>query len=332
MKNATLINLRLIFIALIIASLVVGCGLVEVAGDEDFPTEEIELVVTFPAGAAPDSTARALAGVAEEELGQPVVVVNRPGGAGTVGLSEVASAEPDGYTVAFSVSSAMTYQWRLIDTAYEGPDTLQPIAQTNLVPSVLFVRADSGIGTIEDFVERAREEPGSLKVGVPARASVQDLQARLFQREADIEFEIINYEPGEQTTSVLNGTVDAGVAQPGLVTQYVRNGDLQILGFFGEQKPEGEGIDAPLFPDAGYAVRETAYEGVVGPEGIPEERVQTLANAFQTAAESDEFQEFTRETYGLPAYLGAQEFGEKLAADVERNLEYIEEFGLEEES
>jgi len=316
---------RLALIAALLAALfVVGCGPVEVASEEqeEFPDREITFVVPYPAGSGPDSTARALAEAAEGELGVPIVIQNREGGSGTIGLTEVANAEPNGYTLGMAPSPALTIQWQRLDTAFKGPEQLQPILQTNIVPNVLIVPADSDIKSLEDFVKQAKENPGRLKVGVPGEFSVQDQQMREFRREAGIEHEQVRFDGGEQVLPVVNGTIDAAVGQPVEVSQYIENGDVRAIALFSDTPIEG--IDAPLVSEAGYDVEASGYEGVVTTAGVPEGRVRILHDALKAAMESDRFQGYLETNKMLGEYVGTEEFEQKIKEDVEKGRELLE--------
>jgi len=151
---------------------------------------------------------------------------------------------------------------------------------------------------------RIRDERGCAAYA-QARAigefSVLDLKAELLQRQVGIEVKQVIYDAGKQVLAVVNGTIDAAVAQPPPVLQYVERGDLHILGVFGEQKPEG--IDAPLFTEAGYDITEVPYEFVVGSKDMPSERVQVIHDAYEVAMESEEFQKYARKQPLLVNYV-----------------------------
>lgn len=299
-------------------------GATATAEDTDYPTREITLTVVYPAGSAPDSTARTLAAVLEEELGQPVVVVNAEGGNGIVGLTQVAAAQPDGYTIAFTASPPLEVSWQLTDTGFAGPEAIQPVAQTNEVPSVLFVNGDSEIQTIEDFAAAARERP--VTVGIPGEASIQRFQMEGFLREADITVDQIITDAGQQVLGAVNGTTDAAIAQPAPILQYVERGDLRMIGYFGERKPAD--LDVPSFQEEGYEIPYGGFEGFVAPNGIPQPVLARLEEAVAAAVESQEFQDYIRGSFGVAAYLDAAALEQRLTEETERYTQAIEELGL----
>lgn len=128
-----------------------------------FPAKPVTLVVPYAAGGGTDITARALAKAAEKHLGQPIIVVNRTGGGGSVGLMEGAEAQTDGYTVTYLVAELTTLpHLGLLPITYE---RFKPLLQTNMDPSAITVRADAPWKTAEAFLEDARAHPGKLKMG-----------------------------------------------------------------------------------------------------------------------------------------------------------------------
>jgi len=310
----------------------VGCGQLETAGstrEDTFPSEPITLLVVNPPGSAPDSNARALATSLEAELAGTVVIKNVPGAAGMVGLAELAGADPDGYTLAYAASNNLTSQPQLVDTAFTGPEMVQPIGQVAEIPAAVFVNSSSDIQDVEDLVAAAKARPGQIKLGIPAVTSIQNVQLEIFAQQAGVSFDKVATGAGQQVIPVVNGSLEAGVVQPGPILQYVQKGDLRIVGILGEQVPEG--LDAPSFADAGYGSDYLGYEGVVAPTDLPQDRLAQLEEALEAAVLSEQFQDYMRSSYGIPAFLGADEYGQRLTDDVENNARYIEEFDLKAE-
>ncbi|SEE85919.1 tripartite tricarboxylate transporter substrate binding protein [Ruania alba] len=298
-------------------------------GSEDYPSDQITMIVPFPAGSAPDSTARTLASVMETELGQRIVIENKEGGSGTIGLSELAAAEPDGYTISWFASPGVTMQWQRIDTPFEGPEAITPVAQAISVGTVMFAASDSGLTTIEDIVAAAEAAPGEISVALPGEGSGMDLAVRELEAVAEIEFDRIYVGAGEQIQPVVNGTYDLGAAQAPPVVQYVERGDLSWIGVFGDAVPAG--IDAPLVADSEYEIDPTAvagYEGIVAPAGTPEEIVDALAAAVETAVASEEFSEYISSTHGIAQFTGPDELAQKIDDGTATATELIERYGL----
>lgn len=298
-----------------------GCA---AGGDGAFPDDTITLIVPYPAGSAPDAGARIIATQLESDLDVSVVVENNEAGASTVGMNEVAESEPDGYTLGWGAATGVTVQPRIIDTPFEGVDALTPIAQVNAVPNVLYSNPDKGWETIDEFIAAAKED--ELTVGLPQPGSAQHLQVAMLEQEAGIDLEEVHFDAGEMTLPAVNGTTDCSVSQPGPAVQYVDKGDLNFVGAFGEV-PDGLEVDS--FDDAGFDTSAMAsWEGVFGPKGMPDDVVNTLSDAIGTAVESEEYQRFIGEAYGIPASLPADEFADVVKKTDDAGATMVEDLEL----
>lgn len=303
-----------------------ACGGDDGGSGEDFPSQDITLIVPYPAGSGPDSTARALATGMEEGLGQSIVIENVEGANGLIGLSEMAQADSDGYTISWFASPSMTMQWQRIDSPFEGPDTVKPIAQIISVVSVLFANADSGFTSIDDVVAAAKAAPGEISVGLPGEGSQQDIALRQIEEAAGIELDKTYFDAGGQVQPVVNGTVDLGVAQAAPVAQFVEAGDLSWVGVFGSVVPEG--IDTEPFTDAGYPAGYEAYEGLAAPADTPDDVVETIAAAAESAVDSAEFTDYISAQFGAANFAGPSDVQERVTNDTATATDLIEQFDL----
>lgn len=294
--------------------------------EDDFPNKEITLIIPFPAGSANDTSFRTIAAVAEQELGQPIVVVNQVGGFGTVGLADLLTAEADGYTIGQAPSAALTMLPHFQDTTYEGPEDFEIILQAFTVPLAVWVRADSPLASWEDFIETSVQEPGSIAVGVPCERCVLDLDLELLMQDVGGELQFVPYQAGEQVVAVLNGSVDVGISFPNLVADQIEAGELRMLFFFSSVPVPG--ADAPVISevvDTRATVVPSTY--ALGPPGIPENRLAILHDALRAGVESQEFADFVDRSGLLLDYLGPEEATESLRAQAELASEAMEELG-----
>lgn len=294
---------------------------------DPFPTEEITFITPLPAGSAPDVTFRQLTELAQAELGVRIVVINRAGGGGSVGVGELATSEPDGYTIGMGASAMLILQPELQDISYSGPEDFTPIINATSATFVLFSPVDRKYGDLEGFIAEARARPGELSVGIPGLFSIPHLQMELLRREADIDFVLVPVDAGEQVTAVINGTLDAAVAQPPIVLQHEQNGTVEILGLISPLRSDR--FDMPLFTDFGYDVEVVPFEFVAGPAGIPENRVKILHDAFRVAFESEAFQAYVAGTALLPDYLDSQSLSDRLSEQTNSLRSSIADFGWE---
>lgn len=291
---------------------------------DDFPTKPVTLIVPLDAGSAPDAVFRKIAGVAEKSLGQKIVIVNKPGGAGTVGTVDIVNAKPDGYTVGMSAVAILDIQPKLEKTGFQGPADVDPLVQVDEAAMALFVKSDSGISSAEDLAAKAKASPGKVSIGVAGKNDLTDILGKTIARELGTEIPTVPMGPGKQVLGVLNGTVNAAIAQPLVVKPHVESGKMKILGLFGEKVPPG--VDAKLFIDQGYDVKKVPYEFIIAPKGLPQGVRAKLVKAFGDAVKSPEFQDFAEKSSLIASYLGPDELTAKLAKDEKEYATLLESF------
>lgn len=292
----------------------------------DFPEKEITMIVPFPAGSGNDSAFRTLSAVAEDEIGQPIVIVNKVGGAGTVGLSELAGSEADGYTIGIAPSAALTMLPLFQDTTYEGPGDFTPFVQAYTVPLSVFVKADSPLQSVDDFIAKATEEPGSITVGVPCERCVLDLDLELLMEDVGGELQLVPFAAGEQAVAVLNGSVDVGIGFPNLVAGQVEAGDLRHLFFFSNVPVPN--VDAPVISDALDTRANIVPSGYgLAPLETPPEVVEILHQAYKAAVESPDFEEYAATSGLLVDYAPPTAAAENLQQQAEEALAAMRELG-----
>lgn len=254
----------------------------------DFPSGPIELVVAWSAGGGTDVMARAFAQSAEEHLGVPVNVVNKPGSSGAVGWGEIAhSTEPDGQTLTLvSPEIGFMEEQGLYDF---GLDDFSLITLINQDPAALAVKADAPWNTLEEFLEDARANPGTLSVGNSGPGLAWDLATTAIELEADVELTHVPYDGAATAVqAVLGGTLDAMSFSIGEVRAQVESGEMKVLALAEDERLEAL-PDIPTFTEQGYDVVTGTFRGVAGPAGMDPEVVSILNDAFVDMAEEDVF-------------------------------------------
>src|SRR4029079_13233431 len=173
---------------------------------EDYPKKPVTLIVPYPPGGRTDLAGRAVAQYLKAELGQPVVVVNRPGAGGVLGAKEVAAAAPDGYTLGIFSTGFLTAQYT-VPTPTNAAD-YEMIAMVNLDPAAIAVPEARGWRTLPDFIKYARANPGKLKVGIDAGSSAQ-IFAAAFVEKAGLNVIYVPFRGGgERTVALAGGHID----------------------------------------------------------------------------------------------------------------------------
>lgn len=290
------------------------------AGGEDYPSEDIRLIVQAQAGGTSDLVARTAAGIAEEELGTSIVVENRPGASGSIAMQYVAAQPPDGYTLAFlpvevSMLEYLGYPVR--------PDNFAMVSQTNSVPATLTVRADSPYETFEDFIAAAEERPGELTVGNSGPGSIWDAARGAIQQETGFETSGVPFDGGAPAVAALvGGDIDAVSVAVGEVLPNVESGELRVLAVLDEERSP-QLSDVPTARELGYDLQILAWGGIGAPADTPEEVVNTLAGAFETVVASEEFRQTLESSGNQPVYKGPEEFTEYARSQSDQFSEII---------
>lgn len=262
---------------------------------QSYPDRPITFIVPWGAGGGTDAVGRILASLLEEELGQPVNVVNRTGGSGVVGHSAIATAAPDGYTIGMAtVEIAMMHWAGLTDLSYEN---YTPLAQVNLDSGGLMVRADSPYETAEDLLDAIKSEnPGTFKGSGTGQGGIWHLGAAgwLLSEEADPAASpwvpSQGAAPGLQ--DMVAGGVDYVTASLAEGRALIEAGEVRALATMGDDRL-GIFPDVPTLKEAtGTDWTVGAWRIVAGPAGLPDDVTEVLIPALEKAYNSPEYKDF----------------------------------------
>lgn len=303
------------------------------AQDAPFPSRPLTMVVPFPPGGVADLVGRPVAAALEKQLGQPVVVENRAGAGGGLGMQQVARAKPDGHTLLMALSSIsiLPEADRVLGRApmYAHRD-LVPVARFTADPVVLAVRADALWKTVADFVDDARRRPGQIPYGSSGNYGTMHVPMEMLAGRAGARLLHVPYTgAGPAVVGLLGGQVDALATGPSSIVQHVKAGKVRVLGSWGEARlaslPE-----VPTLKEAGFDVAFSQWAGLFVPAGTPEPIVARLRAASRAILADAQMQQ-RFETLGTPLqYLDAPEFARfyerenDLLSDVVRRIGKVE--------
>ena len=260
------------------------------ASAQAWPARPIKLVVPFPAGSSPDIIARLIAEPLGTSLGQAIVVDNRPGAGGNVGTAAVAHAEPDGYTLLFTIQGPLVTAPLLArNLGYDPSRDLAPVTLVATSPNVLVVEPKLGASKLADFVRFAAERPGRLNYGSIGVGSASHLAMELFKARAKLDLVHVPYQGFPQVVNaILAGEVQAAFMVPGIAMGQVRAGKLKALGVttLGRVASLPE---LPTFAEQGYAGFEAiSWQAVLAPAGTPTPIIERLSRELIRIIKSDE--------------------------------------------
>ena len=256
----------------------------QLASAQSYPTKPVRLVVGLAPGGATDIMARTLAPALGEELGQPVVVDNRPGAAGAIGAASVAKAPPDGYTL-FLASSSFTSNTVLQQNgAYDPLQDFEPITNVASGPFLLVVRNSLGVSSVQELIAYAKANPGKLNYASSGIGSTAHLSGELLKRAAGIEMTHIVYRgAGPALADVLGGQVDLMFASIVSSLHHAKSGKLKALGVT-SAKRSAVVPEFPTVAEAGVPGFEMiGYFGLLAPAKTPPAIVGTVHAAVQRA-------------------------------------------------
>ncbi len=314
---------RCIFSALLgSAALAVGA----VAQAQNFPNRAIEIVVPFAAGGGTDAMARAMGEASRTHLPQPIVVLNKPGAAGGIGLTEVANAKPDGYKLALVTADMVIIpHLGLTKTTYE---KFTPIIQLNADPSAITVAADSPYNTIEAFLDAARAKPESMQVGNAGIGSIWHLAAAALEDKTGAKFNHIPFNGGNPAVlALLGGHIDAVAVSPAEVMQYVKAGKLKPLAVMADARVPGF-ENVPTLKERNIDLSIGTWRGIAAPKGTPQPVLDALGAAFRQAAAESSLKRFMAEQNLGYAVADQQTFTALMERDNATFKALIEKFGM----
>ncbi|HBP29988.1 MAG: Bug family tripartite tricarboxylate transporter substrate binding protein [Advenella sp.] len=285
------------------------------ANAASWPTKPLRLIVPYTAGGPTDGVARLIAQHLEENLGQAVVVQNRPGAGGAVGVGEVLRAAPDGYTLALVAPGPVAGLPALQALPYKLSD-IQYIAGVARYPSVISVGAKSAISTLQQLVDTAKKAPGTLNYSSAGNGTTPHIGAELFRQEADIDTLHIPYKgAAPATTALLAGEVQYEMSDLAPVLPFHRAGKLKVLAVAGKERLS-QLPDVPTTVESGLpaVIMETLY-GLIGPAGIDKTIIERLGQAVTDVTATEHVRQFLYEQGGAPANLNDDQYRQTMMAE-----------------
>ena len=282
------------------------------ASPQIYPTKPVSLMVGYSAGGSTDVGARILASLAEKDLGQPLVILNKVGAGGQVGWTEMVRQKPDGYYIGFINLPAISAV--ILDPDRKASfqiDSFTPIINQVLDPGVIYVKPDSPFKSLKDIVEEARKRPGQVKAGTTGIFSDDHLAILMVEEAAKVKFRIVHFDGGDtpQLTSLLGGQIEVSFLNVGGITPRVKAGQVKPLVVLDRERSKFY-PDVPTTVEAGYpSVISSSTRGIVGPKGLPEPIVKKLQDIFKKAMDNPEHLEKMEKAGLAVKIMMAEEYG-----------------------
>jgi len=307
-----------------LVALALGCLLsAGAAAQADFPRKPIQVVVPYGPGGAVDVAVRIVSEHMAQSLGQPLVVLNRPGGNANIGPGVVLQAPPDGYTLL--ASSTATVVNPLADSKIGwNRDSFQPIARMATSPSLFVVPTGSGVKTLAEFVALAKAKPGELTTPVTGFGSSQAVARESFARLAGIELLDVAYKGGTTfVADLLGGRLSMSVSPLNVVLTMVREGQLVAIANTGLQRSPLV-PDVPTLTELGYAeAASNSWFGLHAPAGTPAPVVEKLSAALRAAMDDPKVRKQFQTAGAEPAYLDTAGFNAFIDEETVKAKRYV---------
>jgi tripartite-type tricarboxylate transporter receptor subunit TctC len=322
----------LLMACLLISLILGGCTNMQdktVTTTTKFPDKPITLIVPFGVGGGMDLVARLLEKSAPTHLGQPLVILNKPGGAGALGWNELANAIPDGYTLGIS-GAEILLQPLYGQTKYHYPTALEPIAQISESPQIMAVLANQPWQNLNDLIAYAKQHPGQLKFGHAGVGSINHIVGESFGENATIHIEQVPYQSAaEVMTSLLGGHVQIAILTAALGKEQMKSGIVRTLAIGSEQRlTDSVFANVPTFKEQGFNIVDRGWFGIAAPKDLPLDVKNKLADGFKAMINDPEFKK-NIENLGLQVnYLDPQESAERWLDDGEKLTKTVQETGI----
>ena len=295
-----------------------------------WPTRAITMIVPFPPGGLADLVARPVAEAMSRELGQPVVIENKAGAGGGIGMSLAAKSKPDGYTMVMALSS-LTVLPEADVVLGRAPmfalNDLRPVARYTADPTVLAVRADSSWKSVQDFIDDAKKRPGAINYGSSGNYGTMHVPMEILAQTTGSKLTHIPFTgAGPAVVALLGGQIDAVSTGPATVLQHVKAGKLRVLGHWGNGKLASM-PEVTSLKDAGFNAEYAQWSGLFIPSATPEPVAQRIRAAARAAAQDVKVREVILGAGSPVQFQDSPDFEKYVQADAKRMVDVVKKIG-----
>jgi tripartite-type tricarboxylate transporter receptor subunit TctC len=314
-----------------LVGLAVSAALTVVAwAAEPFPSHAIRMLVPFPPAGIADLSARIVGDGLRTRLGQTIVVENKPGANGLVGLRELLRSAPDGYTLMSGTLGNVVIGYAIDAHAQFDPARdMVPIAGTAEYATAMVVNNKLPVNSLQEFIAYAKARPGKLSYGSTGVGALDYLAAQLFMKETGVEMVHVPYKGGPGALNdLLAGSIDVIIEVFPVVMEQIRSGAIKGLAVSSSYRQPSL-PNVPTFAELGLpGVTLTGWLGIYGPPGIAGDVREALGTAIVDVVHQDDTKERFRKIGFEPTGLGVKEFSALHAAEITRWVKFLTEIGL----
>lgn len=326
--NRTLLPAKIsIFLCLALTLSLAAPGLAQEAKIARYPDRPITFIHPLPAGGTTDRLTRLLCKEAEKDLGQPIIILNKPGGSLTIGAAALAASKPDGYTIGFTGATALFIMPFMEKLSYDPIKDFHHIIQWGAPSFGVTVKADSPFKSFEDIVSYARENPNKLTYGTTGQIGLHYLIMKQIAQKENVQFTQVPFKGGpEVEVALLGGHID--VAGSEFSNAQIEAGKTRLLLLLREERA-AEYPNTPALNDLGYSgIAVPMIQGIAGPRGIPDEIAKKLEAAFTKAMNEPAFIKGMKDAGYSVLYRSGRDSSDYIAKNHKFFEKYLKELGL----
>ncbi|MCX5855397.1 MAG: tripartite tricarboxylate transporter substrate binding protein [Deltaproteobacteria bacterium] len=296
----------------------------------EYPDKPITAIVGFAPGGAGDVSMRALCEQAGKILGQPIMIINKPGGTGSVGLASLKKEKPDGYNISH-IAGGIFISQHMRELPFDLNKDFTPIVKYGDAVVPLMVKNDSPWKTLKEFVNYAKANPGKIRYGTSGSGSVYHLAMETLAFQEGLKLIHVPFKScALSDMALLGGHIEAEVCQPATFVSNVRSGQTRLLASFtGSRMPSFPQI--PTAIELGYNIKMIHMTAIVGPKGLPKAVVTRLDRAFKEAMEGPEFKKFMMDFEMAIAYRNSDDLTREFKELTDYYKKIVAQTGVKEE-
>jgi tripartite-type tricarboxylate transporter receptor subunit TctC len=291
-----------------------------------FPTRPVSYIQPFSAGVPADIAMRLISKEAEKHLGRPIIVLNKPGAAGTIGVAAVAAAAPDGYTIGNTPHSPMFVVPHLEKLPYQPVGDFRMIMQFAAFNMGLIVRADAPFNSFKDLIAFARQNPGKLAYGTAGTNSMQYIIMEQIAKREKVQLMHVPFKAtGDAQTSLLGGHI--AFAAGDFNYSLIESGKVRLLLLFREERA-AEYPQTPILKEVGYDFPVPTFICVAAPKGLPDAIAKKLEDAFTKAMKEPAFIKGMKDLRLPIVYRNSSDLNAYVAQNYETYGKMLKDIGL----
>ncbi|MCC6948137.1 MAG: tripartite tricarboxylate transporter substrate binding protein [Bradyrhizobiaceae bacterium] len=296
---------------------------------QSWPTQPVSIVVGFGPGSTPDLVSRVMSEQLKKRLGQPFVVLNRPGAGGNIGLETVAKAAADGYTIGTTIPGPLIVNPMTMKMSFDSRKDIRPVTILATQPSVLVVNAKLGVDNLKDLIALLKANPGKYNYSSIGIGSISHLSMELVAQQSGTQIQHIPYKSSpEAVAAVIAGETHMATLAPNAVTGHAESGTIRMIAVSTPKRWPAL-PDVPTFAEQGIeGVQAEAWMAMVAPAGTPDAIIERLYKEVKDSLESAETREQMKKFGFEPVGITPAEFAKRIEEEEKRWAKVVDQAGL----